>query len=1144
MQSKLTDSFINRSQVNTVNAHDDPLCLITTSTCGISSSGGMPNISNMPPTMGSETLKDGGNWIGSYMQANKMMNNSSKEALLMHNPSFVEANLAAIAATVNRFPVSQSLPPVTSTSSALSSPSSSISPTVLSNDFTSKIFTSEMMNSTNSAINLLGTLSNHCENTEKNMKISRNQSNWSEKRKLRESLHDYAPNLSEAKRMKFQEQISGTGSTYYQKQDQNDAFWKLGQLFPHLPMLCSLWPGSLTSISGTNTNDPLLQKQTRQAIDFLEKNQSIFPIISLDNNNQMEIVNDVNCTTSRNRSKMNSSSLDNNNTTTSGGYNIWSSTTTSTAINKSSLRVYPSSSIPCSSTPNTKLDDCDEASDSMMIKSGSERNRNSSSDDTEENAIKPVDNNGNPSNDLTNNNNNGTNSLSCSTPEPQQNPIHVNGAVHNTLRKTRSDMKVIHRYLIQVKHDTREIHQIPSHELDRYIQDFVLTAKKKDGHEYEPESLKAFVHSLERHLKHHDYSHSVLKGNAFAGTRAVLNQRLNELRALSRSGVSTNGIFGSSITNNKRTSGSGDDLNLDNRSINYSRKNNSNTNTLTSADLLQAGILGTDNPQAILNSLWLMNRTQFNIGGTQRHRNLVWGQFQLVTDENGIKAIKFTPLFESAEVRYCRGYGGTRGGAANHDPLAKSQPLSCTGSAKRQPLPFNCVEMFEIYANLRPLEARGVSEPFYLCPDPSWEHGCNWFKTNAAGSQLLSRIPRLLGLKPSREPIQPSTLNSNIVNKMYAQNPITSQHKDPEKLTLDSSSQPIPNSSGYRDHHQTPSAYSYFSSGSHSNCNKDLVPSNLLNFFPFLFPPTATTYDSGTLSTNSLPTYRSLFNPSIPFPDITQSVNSSLFQPSFKNNHVDTGKQINNHDILQAKENNNHFPFSVQQVEQDFYRTNSLASKASPIQAEEDGQRDRGLAVEKVTKDGEEDGKLEKPNSNCFSSPPPSIEPDIENLSTSDNSPKLLTTMPTGVEEDSIHSPVSEHYASGSNISRHSPVSSSSSPSSSSPSTVTEHFNRRRHNHHYNPVRNRRQQEQPNEMEDINSSSSRMDNPHQHHERVSEFDHTPADYSNSLRKVSQQLISSRLTTSPSSLSSSVVSVTPSPKSHNLTHCKVERTSYV
>ncbi|VDO86728.1 unnamed protein product [Schistosoma mattheei] len=76
--------------------------------------------------------------------------------------------------------------------------------------------------------------------------------------------------------------------------------------------------------------------------------------------------------------------------------------------------------------------------------------------------------------------------LPCSTPEQQQqqthstttnttttstsSTIHINGAVHNTLRKTRSDMKVIHRYLIQIKHDTREIHQIPCHELDSYIQ--------------------------------------------------------------------------------------------------------------------------------------------------------------------------------------------------------------------------------------------------------------------------------------------------------------------------------------------------------------------------------------------------------------------------------------------------------------------------------------------------------------------------------------------------------------------------------------------------------------------------------------------------------------------------------------------------
>lgn len=44
------------------------------------------------------------------------------------------------------------------------------------------------------------------------------------------------------------------------------------------------------------------------------------------------------------------------------------------------------------------------------------------------------------------------------------------GVVHNTLRKTKSDMKVIHRYLVQVKNDTREIHEIPPQDLCNYIQ--------------------------------------------------------------------------------------------------------------------------------------------------------------------------------------------------------------------------------------------------------------------------------------------------------------------------------------------------------------------------------------------------------------------------------------------------------------------------------------------------------------------------------------------------------------------------------------------------------------------------------------------------------------------------------------------------
>ncbi|CAH8508925.1 unnamed protein product [Schistosoma bovis] len=727
--------------------------------------------------------------------------------------------------------------------------------------------------------------------------------------------------------------------------------------------------------------------------------------------------------------------------------------------------------------------------------------------------------------------------LPCTTPEQQQqqqahsttntttttstsSTIHINGAVHNTLRKTRSDMKVIHRYLIQIKHDTREIHQIPCHELDSYIQDFVLTAKKKDGHEYEPESLKAFVHSLERHLKHHGYSHSVLKGNAFAGTRSVLNQRLNELRALSRSGVSTNGAYAYSSNgannhnnSNKRVSGVGNDSTSENRPINYTRKHNSNPNGLSSAELLQARILGTDNPQAILNSLWLMNRTQFNIGGTQRHRNLVWGQFQLITDDNGIKAIKFTPLFESAEVRYCRGYGGTRGGAANHDPLAKTQPLSCTGSAKRQPLPFNCVELFEIYANLRPLEARGVSEPFYLCPDINWDQNnqngiCNsWFKTNAAGSQLLSRIPRSLGLKPSKEPISISGINSSNIHKLQTSNSlIPNEIKDSDRLFTDHCNQILSNLSNYRDiyqiqsqnntitndHHHNNNSHSnnyYFNNLSRSISNNNLISQNLFNFFPFLFPPTpsssaaaatiTTTTTATTLASSvdeqSL-TCHSLLNASIPLPSILQNLNSSLFQQTFKENVSTIREEYNNSNIDNNNSNNNNnnnnnnnsdnFPFSHEQFEEEQCGHNSTRNKiSSPTTGDEDDDsRGEGGQIDvnegdELEVDDEETQNIKIINSNCFS-PTLETEPEIENLSTlDDNSSKLLTKLSSTIRNDLLHSPDrNEQYESVVNSSHHSKsLSSSSCLSSSSPSSASScsssadigTFNRKTHHHRH-----------------------------------------------------------------------------------------------
>lgn len=74
--------------------------------------------------------------------------------------------------------------------------------------------------------------------------------------------------------------------------------------------------------------------------------------------------------------------------------------------------------------------------------------------------------------------------------------------LHNTIRKTKSDMKVINRFLAS-KGEERDVCEMPVEELNAHLQDFILNARKKDNNDYEPESLKAFIHSLERHLKVH-----------------------------------------------------------------------------------------------------------------------------------------------------------------------------------------------------------------------------------------------------------------------------------------------------------------------------------------------------------------------------------------------------------------------------------------------------------------------------------------------------------------------------------------------------------------------------------------------------------------------------------------------------------------
>lgn len=277
--------------------------------------------------------------------------------------------------------------------------------------------------------------------------------------------------------------------------------------------------------------------------------------------------------------------------------------------------------------------------------------------------------------------------------------------------------------------------------------------------------------------------------------------------------------------------------------------------------------------QALLNSLWLINRTHFNISGTQKHRNLVWGQFQLAGNDRRSRAIKFTPLFEPVGACYYREAGTISNGVGEGtsvDVQLQSCPGSeCTKQSQQQPLPFNSVDIFELYSSMRPLESRGMSEPFYLCPEPMWEESGKWFKSTAAGSQVLARIPRLLGLKQTKEFIQP------VLN--FPSDDVVSQNLHPTDTTNKTEcfvSQSTAN------HAPTTLTGAIHLPKQESHLSE--YASNLLNFFPMMFPPYSSYSRHFQQLSNMFLTPGCSFVPNL-------DVQSSMWTKSFENDHATLG---------------------------------------------------------------------------------------------------------------------------------------------------------------------------------------------------------------------------------------------------------------
>ena len=77
-------------------------------------------------------------------------------------------------------------------------------------------------------------------------------------------------------------------------------------------------------------------------------------------------------------------------------------------------------------------------------------------------------------------------------------------------------MLVFEEFLKTVKFETRAVENIPATELKAYLNEFVLSVRKKQNKdEYEPCTLKSFISSFELYFKCKDYGWSILNDAEF-----------------------------------------------------------------------------------------------------------------------------------------------------------------------------------------------------------------------------------------------------------------------------------------------------------------------------------------------------------------------------------------------------------------------------------------------------------------------------------------------------------------------------------------------------------------------------------------------------------------------------------------------------
>ncbi|VDH93355.1 Hypothetical predicted protein [Mytilus galloprovincialis] len=235
----------------------------------------------------------------------------------------------------------------------------------------------------------------------------------------------------------------------------------------------------------------------------------------------------------------------------------------------------------------------------------------------------------------------------------------------NTRTKTKSDLKMFYEWVLS-NGEMRMVEDVPFPELDGLLARFYLGVRRRDGEEYEPDTLSGVQNSIDRHLKDLKINVDIKKHEAFSHSRRVLEAKRKDLKSQGK-GNKKNRVEP-----------------LDSDEI---------------QKLYEKQVLRAANPNALLNTVWLNNGVHYGFRGRQEHTNLRLGDLKLLKDGSGTEYVEFYERTTKTRT------GAKSGDVRDVTPKMFAQPDS----------DYCPVKLFKLYVSKRLEDLRSDPESrFYL----------------------------------------------------------------------------------------------------------------------------------------------------------------------------------------------------------------------------------------------------------------------------------------------------------------------------------------------------------------------------------------------------------------------------------------------